>query len=725
MTRAPTTSRPPPRRWLVTMAIWFAAALLACAPARAQEVPALTAMVADVIRIDGENKLTATGNVELHAGGRLLRAQMLSFDRSTNTLLIGGPIFLQDGPDVVLLADSAEMDPELRTGLIRGARLILQQQLQVAGAEMERTDARFSEFRQVVASSCEVCAKGDAPLWEIHARRVIHDEETRELFFYNAQFRIAGVPVFYLPTLRLPDGTRDRVRGFLTPSVRTTSELGPGLKLPYFFPIGDHADLTLTPYVATNYTYTLEGRYRQAFENGDIEFSGALSRDSIRPGETRGFLFGDGRFDIPRDYELRFDIETTTDDPYLRDYDYSDKDRLDSGLGIYRTQRNERIEAETVYYQSLRSDEENDTVPTLVGDARWDRRRALLGGTGGWFDLDLIAHGHMRPSQEDFVGRDMARLRATLAWTKAWTGPSGLRFGGNAVLNGDVVRIYEDSEYPSDQSALTPTAAVEASWPLARTDASGARHLVEPVAQLVWTKPDTLDTPNDDSTLVAFDSGNLLSLNRFPGLDRYEEGWRANLALRWSRLDPDGWSFGLTGGRVLRDRDQNQFSPGSGLTGTESNWLGQIDFEYGGNLLLRNLILLDSGFEPTLNETRFTWISDTLDLSSGYIWQRADTDVNLMEDLSEFSLDADYNITDRWAAELDLRHDLTEQQTNRARLGLSWRNECVRVDLSVLRRFRATEEQEPTTSYGLSVSLAGFGEDKTRPALRRACAKPG
>ena len=63
---------------------------------------------------------------------------------------------------------------------------------------------------------------------------MIHDAEARQLFFSNAQIRISGVPVFYLPRLRLPDPTLERARGFLIPRFRTSSDLGTGIKLPYF-----------------------------------------------------------------------------------------------------------------------------------------------------------------------------------------------------------------------------------------------------------------------------------------------------------------------------------------------------------------------------------------------------------------------------------------------------------------------------------------------------------
>jgi LPS-assembly protein len=99
-----------------------------------------------------------------------------------------------------------------------------------------------------------------------------------------------------LPKLRLPDPTLDRAAGFLVPSLRTNSQLGTGLKLPYFIPIGDDKDLTLTPYFSSS-TATIEFRYRQAFARGDLNVRGALTDDDLVSGQ-RSYLFADGSFDL-------------------------------------------------------------------------------------------------------------------------------------------------------------------------------------------------------------------------------------------------------------------------------------------------------------------------------------------------------------------------------------------------------------------------------------------
>ena len=275
---------------------------------------------------------------------------------------------------------------------------------------------------RAAVTSCRVCNDGNPPLWQIRARRVIHDGEERQLYFYDAQFLVGDMALATLPRLRLPDPTLNRARGFLIPTARSSSLLGTGIKVPYFIPLGRSRDLTLTPYLSTQ-TRTLELRYRQAFRRGFMEFNSAVSEDSLI-GPARAYLFGEGMFELPRDFTLTFDLKTTSDDAYLSIYDYSDLDRLDSSIEAQRIKRDQAVVIGLYHFHSLRQDEDNSTLPSIIGSAQLERRyfpRSL----GGEVRVNLAAHSHYRIStlnidgaDTDTIvdGRDVLRGTAELSW---------------------------------------------------------------------------------------------------------------------------------------------------------------------------------------------------------------------------------------------------------------------------------------------------------------------
>ena len=121
-------------------------------PAFAQGTDPAT-LVADNVGISGQDTLVASGNVEVLQGTTRLRATRVTYMRSKGALTIEGPITLTDDKGTVVLADSAALSDDLRQGLLTSARMVLDRQLQIAAAEMERVDGNKTVLRRAVASS--------------------------------------------------------------------------------------------------------------------------------------------------------------------------------------------------------------------------------------------------------------------------------------------------------------------------------------------------------------------------------------------------------------------------------------------------------------------------------------------------------------------------------------------------------------------------------------------
>lgn len=716
------------------LALLIAALVALTLPAQAQDRPAPASLVADRINVDALSRLIAEGHVEVFHEDTRLKASRVIYDSRGEKLSIEGPITLISGANTMLLADSATLAPDLTEGILYSARMVLRQQLQLAAADIQRISGRYTVLDRTVASSCKVCADTEVPLWQIRASRIIHDQQERQLYFDHARLELGGLPVFYLPRLRLPDPTLKRADGFLVPKLHVTDQLGTGIKTPYFITLGPHRDLTVTPYISTGGTRALELRYRQAFARGQLEIEGAVTRDDLQPSDTRYYLFADGAFELPRDFKLSFDIEATSDPAYLLDYSYSDKDRLDSAVSLTRARRDTLIAADLVHFKTLRESERNATIPSIVGDVSYRQRFVppVLGGSAG---LTLAAHGAWRRSNDPFdlplgvtygdgdpygQGIDIGRLSATLDWERREVIAGGLVLGGLGELAVDHYGISDNATFSGSTTRVTPAAAVELRWPLTRSGANGAAHLLEPIAQIAWSAEDDGTIPNEDSVLVEFDEANLFSLNRFVGEDARESGLRTNLGLGWTRYDPAGWSLALLIGRIWREADTGQFAAGSGLDGQWSNWLAAIQMDLPGNLTFANRALFDSdGFTRT--DMRIDWSSDRVDLGSSLLWAEANLAENRPEDRSEWVLDAAYRFRGNWTGTTDWRYDFVANDIASASLGLEYRNECMTVDLSLSRRFTSSTSVEPSTDFGLTVSLGGFGADSTGGQYTRRC----
>ncbi len=676
-------------------------------------------LVADNVRIaPGGTTLEAIGNVQVFYDGTTLSAAAIVFNQTTDSLTISGPIFIRSPDGTVLSAEQASLDPRLENGVLRSARVVLNQQLQLATSRIDRVDGRYLQLARTVATSCNVC-NGRAPLWEIRASRVVHDQVERQIYFDNASLHIRGFPIFWVPQMRLPDPTLSRTSGLLIPSIRSNDVLGVGIKLPYFFRIGDSRDLTLTPYISVN-SRTLEGRYRQAFLNGTLEINAAISRDDVLPESSRGYLFAEGRFDVGREFQLAFDVEATSDRAYLLDYGFSDKDRLDSAISLLRVRDNDLFIANLTYFDSLRDDESDSALPPLVANLAYERRY-LPQAVGGILTLGVSADAFERTNDlPGDTGRDLTRVGVNANWNRQWLLPVGLVLNTEADLAVDYFDVRQDPAFESGFRSI-PAAGATLRWPLARQTADGTRHVLEPVISVGWSQPNGITPPNEDSTLAEYDEGNLLGLTRFPGQDARENGTHTAVALSWTRYGADGVTSVLTFGRLYQDQPQTGFSPTSGLSQQDTDWLVSAHFQTDTGLTIDARALFDDAFEFDKTEARLSWITDRVDLTATYHWLPSDINRNRPEPSSEWSFDAGYQYNDQWRFNLSGQYDVATDTPRRAGLGVEWRNECVTVDLSASRRYTTFDTVEPTTDYGFSVSLSGFSTGRSTPVPAGSC----
>ena len=720
------------RHHLITALAWLLAAPLA-GPADAQTRPAGLAalaeaqaeppamLVADRVFITPDRKLVAEGSVEAFQGDTRLSARRITYDRASGELIIEGPIRIDQGDNITVLADAAQMDRGLRNGLLRGARMVFDQQVQLAALQMVRVGGRYTQLYKTTVTSCDVCDDGRPPLWQIRARSVTHDQKERQLYFKGAQLRVLDVPVFYFPALRLPDPSLKRASGFLIPSIRTTSQLNTGVKVPYFFRIGDHRDLTVTPYLSPK-TRTLGLRYRQAFRRGRIEFEGAHTRDDLLPGENRGYFFGSGRFELNNRFKLNFDVKTASDKAYLVDYGLPDYDRLRSEIEITRSTRDNALRGAVIHYHSLRDGEIESQLPTLITDFSF-QQRAHPGSLGGELRLGIDMRGYRRSSDVNILGRDVSRLTADAEWRRNWIFGPGIRADWSMGVSADRFEIADDTTYAGSIDRSTPRAALSLRYPMTRSSGNGVTQVLEPLVQLGWSDVSGAAAPIDESRFVEFDQGNLLSLSRFPSTDTREDGTRMAVGVNWARYASSGWQASGTLGQVFRGLADPNFSTTSGLSGEASDILlaGQLLTNNGLSLTGRSLLNDSLTFSKV--ELRSDWSGKRSRISGSYLWLGIDPAEGRTAEVSEFWFDGAYRVNPNWTASANLRYDIADDSASRAGVGLVYQNECVTVDLSVNRRYTSSTSVEPSTDFGFTIALSGFAVESGTEKYRRSCGK--
>jgi len=646
------------------------------------------ALLADNVTYDADqDALIATGNVEVFFDGRILRASKVTYFNETGIVEAEGPLTLSAPGEDTLIADVASLDSTLKSGLIQGARLVLAENFQFAAQQVERVDARYSVLRNTLASSCQVCANNPTPLWLVRAKRIIRDTQENEIHFENVRFEVYGVTIAALPYFRIPDP---------------------------FIVIDRHSDVTITPFLTTKGTTIVEGQYRRRFKDGDLSFDGAFAFDEAnRKKGIRGFFYSDGAFRIASGYRLDFSLRRAGDKSFLNEFGFSETDRLTSRATISRQKANEYVSYSGTGFQSLRAAEDDNNIPYVLPEISFERYWDD-GPLGGRLTARTSAVGLTRK-----LGRDVYKFGGGVNWERSADLPFGFRGQVLGGMDGWLYSTHDDPAFPKDpQAYAASTAALDLRWPLARRT-QGAVQILEPVAQLVYrdVMGDISQIPNEDSVQVEFDASNLFALDRSPGTDLVEEGLRLNLGLNYTHLSDEGWNFGLTLGRVLRTDVLSQFSAGTGLNSKSSNFVAAANLDFPPFFSLSNQTLFDNNLEFSRNDIQANMKFGDLGLTANYVYLLPDITANSLQKRHEITLNSNYKINDNWSLTASYRRDIATANDVKQDLTLTYGNECITTDFSVSRNFTNSNNIAPSTEFGLSVSLAGFGgSGQARPA---------
>ena len=687
----------------------------------------ITNLIADEIKINQAGELVASGAVTVWYEDRKVTASSITYASQNDKLIIRGPIRIIDNQSTMILGDQAELSEDLKVGIIKSAKIILGYQVQIAAAKVLQKDARYSEAFNIAATSCHVCLN-KTPLWQIRARKIVQDKFEKQIYFEHAQLRVLDIPVFYLPFMRLPDPSLKRATGLLAPKLKTSSVLNTGIKIPYFIRLNKHKDFTITPFYSPK-TKTIEYRYRQAYTSGFMLIEGALTRDALIPNKNRGYILSDTSLILQNGYNLGIQLQAVSDPSYLFEYDFAQLDRLNTKLELSRSMRYQNSEVKLSNYHSLRENENNATQPTLVAEGAIESRlnpdmiKGEIGLEANFLKSyrysDLNNDG---PDSDTLVdGYDTTRLSLLSNWDHGWEIANGIILHFENEFGLSQYYVQQHADIGPKATRMFGVGAVGLRWPWYRINSNGGIGIVEPQIQLVRSVSSNSAVPNDDSTQIEFDEGNLFRLNRAPGLDLIENGSRLNVGLAGSQFMDSGSNLSWKIGRVLRSEALSTFPSGSGLSNSISDWLLATNFQQKNGIELINRALIASDGVVTKSETSLKVNRNQHQIRATHVELTKDSNISQNQSLSSVALEWSYNLNSNWRSDSKFQFDSNIGRLSKLELGLRYENECVNVDLSSSRSFSTSSTLIDKTDFTLSVELTGFSSSDRKNAKSHKC----
>ncbi|RWB68193.1 MAG: LPS-assembly protein LptD [Mesorhizobium sp.] len=609
------------------------ACLFACAvptaPALAQDitakpVPSGTQMLlaADTLVYNNDNHtVTAVGGVQIDYGGNKLVAQRVEYNRDTKRLVASGAVELINSDGTKINAEHIDITDDFADGFTNALRVETVEQAYFAAESAERMGGVLTTFHNGVYTACEPCEdKPDkAPTWRVKARKIIWNGQKKTVRFENANFEFFGYPLAYLPAFEIADPSVKHKSGFLIPGITYNTDLGVGVKVPYYFALSPTYDLTVTGTGYTKQGFLGEAEWRQRFNNGEytLKIAGIHQQDPDTfidasghnvnsgaagdPNKFRGMMGTKGQFAINERWNFGWDVLLQSDKNFSRTYNidgYSDLVHQSSLYLIGLSDRNYfdvRAMRFSVQENTLSSDptaragEQPWVLPSL--DYAYIPDMSVAGGQ---LSLNVNARAISR-DRLDAVLEDVSdptsvnnvrgiegqstRLTAETEWKRTFTTDGGLQLTPLLALRGDAgyvnansasleavnqmaTNLGEQDDMRTSLARYMATLGLEMRWPLLFSMPSSS-HILEPMGQ-VFVRPNEqyvggLAVPNEDAQSFVFDATTLFERDKFSGYDRMEGGTRANVGFRYSGSYDNGWATNAIFGQSYQLAGQNSF----------------------------------------------------------------------------------------------------------------------------------------------------------------------
>lgn len=710
--------------------VFFIVAVCAASPAQAvpligsKETP-VNFMADSLSHDDAAQSVTALGDVELMQGGNILHADKIVYHLAEDRVSAIGNVSLLDEKGDVFFAEYIELRNQMKDGFVQSLLALL-----ADGSRFSATDAERSKNGTVTTmtdasyTACKVCETNPKPLWQIRADKVVHDQNERTVKYDNARLEFMGVPVAWSPIFSHPDPTLKRKSGFLRPQYGYSTTLGTHIKGGYYYDIAPDKDATLVLEPSSLAGMRVEGEWRQRFAHGELQLNASTVNSDrkkedgrVEESVQRGHVFASGRFDLDDKWRSGFQLQRTTDKQYLKLYDISEEDVLTTQAFAERFDARDYSRISAYRFQDVRlgiRPEQPDVLPYA--------EHRMLGAPvalwGGRWEAEAGLLGLARSGRE----QDMERVALAGGWERRDFSRWGLSTISRLSARTDTYFVQDSTAALSDPSLARnanlvrplATATLISSYPLVKRMTS-LQAMIEPIMGVSLSpdvSKDNDEIPNEDSLDVRFDSSNLFDENRFPGIDRQEDGGRVNYGMKAGLYGDDGRYGRVYLGQSYRFAGDRIFPAGSGLERRLSDFVGQIKVGLAENFDADYRFQLDSEtMSPRRHEAQAGGGNDTFRLNGRYLYTAAVAGTGFDESREQVQIDGVFKLSEHWSYNASSLYDLGDEPGLRnATTGFTYMDECFTFAIQGARDVADKASGDNDTRLMLRVGLRNIGE---------------
>ena len=575
------------------------------------------------------------------------------------------------------------------------------------------------------------------PSWSLTSDQIKHDRKNKKIIHKNSFLKIKNVPVLYTPYLSHPDPSVKRQSGFLPPSIKTISNIGRTLKIPYFLVVSDDKDITITPTYYFNENSLIQTSYRQATKNGLFKAEVGYSqgyREHNKFGRTKGsrnFIFANYKankkniffeknnidFNLQRISQENFikvnKINTSLFDENIR--------TLENSIRIQSYGNNKRLDIKAGIFENL-DKSDNSKYTYFLPD--------------GIFSLNNLKKNYNLNFNSYFQGKKFNNDQKQIYIKNKFSLNGNDYIFNNGFKSKLKFTAFNQNNYNENFGRNDDNLKINNNFSFAIDNqipfAKFSKDSFQTISPQIFIKHTTGSMQNASSNNKILNFSDIFIMNRTNSLDAVETGtslgYGINYNLSKNYLN-NGFdkkiktSFGI--GQVLRDQKENNMPIKSSLNKKYSDFAGFLKFNFENlndenkNLNInkmdkknkvKNLLNIDYKFN--LDNNFKTLLRNNLNLRG--IYNKHQFDI-LFDEKSHYignnrnlTLSYKKKFNENYFINIENKKDLINDKSEYKRFSINYENDCIITSLSFSKDFYNDKDIRSTKSLIFGITLKPF-----------------
>ena len=579
-------------------------------------------------------------------------------------------------------------------------------------------DARFTTCKKT--NETDGCA-----YWNLNAGELIHDKEQKKITYKNASLDLNNVPVLYLPYFAHPDPTVKRESGFLPPTLANLGgDIGSTIKIPYFYPVSQSADFTVSPVYYFKQHPLLLGEYREKFKNGDISLEGGFTQGykEVTTTNTDGsrhhlygnlnLIFSDKILDqtilnakvqqVNNPTYLRVNKINSTNDGFKKNLIKEDDTKLTNEINLNSFGKTENLNIKAATYRDISVTKNSDQYSYLLPELSYSKYNL--------FNDNNLSLNSIFKSQNTNTNQNKSTFINNLDYSTQDFYNNNLGIGYKFLTKINNINYYSDYKTPNQNlnSQINPVVGFDTSLPFAKINKDTEQYIIPRILTRYAPGKMTNATTND----TTLNTDNIFSMNRMNSDELIEKDLSFNLGADWiwqekktNNKEPEKATISV--GQVLKLNKDLDMPTKSSLQKSNSDIVSKINY-----LSPKNFdVTLKSTFDNQLNHVYYNDFTFKKNFTS------SEVNFNFYEKNSHIGNEryAKANvtsyITDSTKLKIESDRNLKTDLTNSHKLGIENENECIRYGFYLQKNYSTDKDLKPATSVYFGVTLLPFGEN--------------